>query len=100
MIPAGAATLTWSMYYNNHAGTFDSTSQYIAVNLRDPITDEVVFTAWKTAPDDPSVLSGMTTFAADIGAFAGVVMRIDVEMQVQTYYCDAAFDDFVIRSSP
>jgi hypothetical protein len=83
------------MFYNNLAGSFDAALQYLAINIRDTATDAILATVFKTTQGvDPQVVPVMTPYAADISAFAGMTVRIDVEMQVQLNFFDAAFDNF------
>lgn len=87
-------TLSWDMEYTNHAGLFDPIWQFIAVYLRDVNTNAIRATLFKTTQDvDPQSI-GMTRFTADVSAFAGETVRLEVEMQVQNYHLDAAFDNF------
>jgi hypothetical protein len=94
-IPAGAQRLTWAMSYDNHHVGFDPVVQYVALNVRDPLTDAVLATIYKTLPGDPLVLP-LTPFSADISPFAGKTVRIDLELQAQGFHLDLSFDDFRI----
>jgi hypothetical protein len=97
-IPAAASTLAWDMSYDNTGGSFDAGDQYIAVNLRDPTTDAVLVTLYKTTQgEDAQELPAMTTFSKSIAAYAGQTVRIDVEMQVRLSFLDGAFDNFRLQ---
>jgi cysteine-rich repeat protein len=91
----GLTTLSWDMGYHNH-GSFDPNQQFLAVHLRDPNTDGILTTLYKTGAGDPLTLP-MTTFSRSIAAFAGMPVRIDVEMQVQLTCFDGQFDNFVLN---
>ncbi len=95
-LPPTITTLGWSMGYHNYWGSFVADAQFLAVQLRDPATDEVLATLYKTGEGDPQQLP-MTAFEADIRAFAGRTVRIDVELQVQLTCFDGEFDDFTLR---
>ena len=89
-------TLNWDMEYTNHDRVFNSESQFLAVHIRDVATDAILKTLFKTTEGvDPHTIP-MTTFTADLSEFAGQTVRIDVEMQEQFFYFNAAFDNFVI----
>lgn len=96
-IPAGATTLSWDMMYQNENISFDPNSQFLAINVRDPATDAILSTLFKTTEgvDPPSI--PMTGFSANLSPFAGQTVRIDVEMQVQTFCFEAVFDNFALQ---
>jgi hypothetical protein len=94
-LPDSTANLSWDMFYTNHAGV-SSDSQYLAVHIRDPLSDSVLETLFTTEGDaSQSIL--MTHFTCDISDYAGSEVRIDVEMRVNQGYLDAGFDNFVIE---
>jgi len=68
-LPADAYMMEWEMTYAIQSG-FDEMQQFIAIHLRDPATDEILTTLYKTAPGAPLSIP-MTTFATDIQAYAG-----------------------------
>jgi PKD repeat protein len=94
-LDAGATNLTWDMWYTNHDLYFDPGYQYLAVYLRDT-DDNIIETLFKTTQgvDDPSI--PMTSFSADISAYAGETVRLDIEQGQYNFYFDSAFDDFAI----
>jgi cysteine-rich repeat protein len=98
-IDPASTNLCWDMQYNNHYSFFDGVYQYLAVHVRD-LSDNVLQTLFVTTQgiDPPSI--PMTPFTANISAFAGMSVRIDVEMQVQSYFFDATFDNFRIGVGP
>lgn len=94
---AGTTTLSWDMEFKNHAGAFEPEFQFLAVHIRDVNTDTILKTLFKTRHGvDPQEIP-MTTFTADISEFAGLTVRVDVDMQVQLFYFDAAFDNFLVK---
>jgi hypothetical protein len=63
--------------------------------VRDPGSDAILGTIYKTtSPQDPGSLATMTAFTAPISAFAGLRVRIDVEMVVRFNYFDMVLDNF------
>lgn len=95
-VPLAASTLKWDMYYKNTWNTFTN-NQYVAVNVRDPLTDAVIATLFKTKAGDPLLLAGMTPFSADLSAYAGSDVRFDIETNIQLSWIDVALDNFVIQ---
>jgi len=93
-VGSGVTTLRWDMAYQNHSGGFNAGSQYLAVNVRDPATDAILATLFKTTQGIDPQQAPMQTYAVDISAFAGQTVRIDVELQGQNFFFDATFDNF------
>ena len=91
-----SSTLTWDMAHWNSDGNWAAGQQYIAINVRDPGTDAILATPF-TANALPAVVATMTPYSADLSAFVGQLVRIDVEVQGQNFFLDAAFDNFVIQ---
>jgi hypothetical protein len=94
-----ATTLYWDMWYTNWPGEFDSGNQSLAVHIRDVSDDSIEATPFQTINGTSPVAINMTPFSADISAFAGQTVRLDVEMNVYWGPLDAAFDNFRIRSN-
>jgi hypothetical protein len=88
--------LSWDMEYNNLNGVFVPGSQTLSVYLRDVNTDAILETLFQTTQGSDPQSIPMTAFSADISEFAGMTVRLDVEMQVYGYYFDAAFDNFKV----
>ena len=83
------------MAYRNTSG-FDPNLQFIAINIRSATTDAILTTVFKTtAGTDPTNIP-MTAFTANVSAFAGQTVRLDVEVQVQSACFNSMFDDFRI----
>jgi hypothetical protein len=94
-VPSAATSLAWDMNYNNHAGTFDPTNQYMALNIRNPSTDAIIATAYMTTQGvDPQVVATMTTYTVPIAAYQNQVIRVDVDLVVNNDWLDMAFDNF------
>lgn len=88
-------SLSLDMFYNNHETYIGfSDRQYLAIHVRD-LNDNILQTLFKTVQGDPLSIP-MSNFVFDISAFAGSTIRIDIEMEVQAFYFDAGFDNFVI----
>ncbi len=97
-IPNGTSVLDWDMRYSNDAGNFDANFQYLAINVRDPITDAILATIYKTTDGpDAQTLSTMTAFSASIAPYAGQRVRIDVEVMVQFSFFDIVLDNFRVE---
>lgn len=86
--------LSWNMEYTNWAGAFDPNLQVLAVSIRDVNTDAILKTLFKTKQGVSPQSIPMTAFRADISEFAGMNVRLDVEMKAYRFYFDAAFDNF------
>ncbi len=94
-LPDFPTVLRWDMQYRNHAGGFDDFSQYIALHIRHPGTDEILSTPYKTTDGvDEVFLDSMQTFTVDLSAHAGQTVRIDLEIEVQDFYFDVYLDNF------
>jgi Stigma-specific protein, Stig1 len=98
LIPPAARTLSWSMQYENTAGAFVADSQFSAIYLRDPQTDAILATIWKTTEGtDPHTLP-LTAMTGTIPfAYQGKTVKLDVDHQVQLSFFSAAWDNFVIQ---
>lgn len=97
-IPACAPLVRWDMMYNNTTLTFDAANQFTAVNVRDPATDAILATPYKTTQDvDPTSLATMTAFEADLAAFSGQTVRLDFEHQVLNGHFGIAWDHIRIE---
>lgn len=96
-LPAGATTISWDMEYNNHAGgEFVPDAQVLEVNVRDVSSDVILATLFRTTQGvDPQVIP-VTHFSRDVSAFGGQTVRISVDMTVDRFYFDAAFDNFKV----
>ena len=95
VLPSARAQLTWDMEFHNHFGGGFSSAQSLSVNVRDPNTDAVLGSLFGTAAGDPASMP-MTHFEADLSAWSGQTVRISVDMVVNNFYFDAAFDNFII----
>ena len=86
---------SWDMEYNNWAGVF-LPDQILSIYLREVNTDVILATLFQTTPGINPQSIPMTAFSADISAYAGMTVRLDVEMLVYEFYFDAAFDNFKV----
>jgi len=93
-IPARATMIDWDMEYSNHISAFVPGQQELAVTVRDPATDAILGYLFRTVPGDPLTVSTMTTFTGDVSGFRGQAVRLSVDMIVNNFYFDAAFDNF------
>lgn len=99
-LPAGLKTISWDMEYTNHFFLGFSGNQVLAVNVRNPADDAVLATLFATTQGvDPQSIP-MTEFTGDVSAFGGQTVRISVDMVVNSFFFDAAFDNFKIDLIP
>jgi uncharacterized protein (TIGR03382 family) len=98
-VPDGARALWFSLGYERF-GTFDAQNQFIAVTLRDPTTDAVLSELFKTAAGGTTVAQPMANLHADVSAFAGQAVRVDVEVSVYWYCMPVQFDNFRFLAAP
>ena len=93
-----ASTLHWDMQYRNSAGDFDPVAQYLAVRIRDSLSDAILQDVFITNPGDVRSIP-MTHFAVDLAAFAGMTVRLSVDLQANIRTFDAQFDNFRLVSN-
>ena len=103
-ITVGAgSTLHWDMQYFNHDPLgFDLTEQYLAVRIRDSVSDAILQDLFITSPGDPQTNLDhpkLTHFQADLSAFAGRTVRLSIDMQVNRDFLDVQFDNFTLAGS-
>lgn len=94
-MPSVATMIDWDMEYETHT-LLQLGQQELAVTIRNPSTDAILAYLFRTVPGDPTVVSTMTTFSGDVSAFSGQTVRLSVDMIVNSFYFDAAFDNFRI----
>ena len=94
--------LHWDMQYRNHAAGFDP-NQYLAVRIRDSVTDEILENLFITKPGDPQSNADhplLTHFSKkDLSAYAGKTVRLSVDIQMTLGFLDAQFDNFRLASN-
>lgn len=96
-VPTTATTLTWDMYYKNTNLSFNAANQYLAISVRKISDNTVLKTLFKPLGMDPLSTMGMQPFSADITEFAGMAIRLEVEMNIQVNWFDLELDNFVIK---
>jgi hypothetical protein len=92
----GTTMLTWDVLYTSGA-RFTVDSQFTAIHVRDPANDTILETLFKTADTVDDEVLPWTAQSADISAYAGMDVRIDVEHQVQDECFTAMWDNFRIQ---
>src|SRR6267378_1549014 len=97
-IAVGAAmTLEWDMQYLNHdLDGFSLAEQYLAVRIRD-LSDTILEDLFITSPGDPQSNPDhpkLTHYSKSLAAYAGMTVRLSVDMQVNRNFLDAQFDNF------
>ena len=95
-LPVGVKSISWDMEYNNHAFDFIPDEQILEVNVRDVTSDAILATLFRTTQFVDSPIIPVTHFTGDVSAFAGRTVRISVDMIVNRFYFDAAFDNFKV----
>jgi hypothetical protein len=102
-IAVGAgSTLHWDMQYSNHAAGFDPANQYLAVRIRDSSSDVIREDLFITSPGDPQTNPDhpkLTHYSKSLAAYAGMTVRLSVDMQVNLDFLDAQFDNFRLAGS-
>lgn len=93
LIPSTATTLSWDMQYQSHA-SFDPSMQYIALNLRNPATDSIIATPFKTENGLHPEMAPMQTYGVNVTAYRNQLIRVELEIQIQHYFLDVNFDNF------
>ena len=95
-VNSDATSLRWDMAYDPDV-FLDSISQYIALNIIDPISTAVLDTPFKLDPVlHPQELATFTTFAVDVTPYRGQTIRIEYEAQVLDGCFAMFFDNFRI----
>ncbi len=75
-LPSGNVNLKFDLSYRNFAANFSS-SQYTAVEIRNPITNALLQTLFKTNTGDPQSIP-FTSFSYNLSAYAGQTVRIQL----------------------
>jgi len=99
-LPAsGPISLGLDMKYTNHYASGFSANQFIAVELRNPTTNALIATLFKTNPGAPQS-TPMTHYNFDLSAYAGQQVRLQVlDATINNYYLDVQLDNITIPGS-
>jgi len=89
-VPPGATQLKWDLFYRNDAGF--SETQSFAWTLRNPSTDAVVATLFKTTASTPTSAPFGTPFSADVTAYAGATLRLSFDAVIRSGSLPMTFD--------
>lgn len=96
---AGPIALTYDLKYTNHYGSFDSSNQFIAVQIRNASTNALLRTVFKTNPGSPAS-TPMTSYSFDISEFAGQTVRLQlIDATINNFYLDVLLDNVKITGS-
>lgn len=96
---SGSLTLSFDLQYKNHFQGFDANNQFLSVVLRNPATDVIIATLFKTQPGDPLSIP-MTTQTVDISAYAGQSVRLDMIFATfNDFYFDVLLDNIKITGN-
>jgi hypothetical protein len=90
--------LSWDMKYANNRGVF-SLGQQLVVSVRNPVDDSHLETVFITIDGVSPYSIPMTTFYADLSAYAGQTVRMDVELVAYEWFFHASFDNFRFSES-
>jgi hypothetical protein len=96
------STLHWDMQYKNHrVEGFDLAIHYLAVRIRDNVSDAILETLFITSPGAPqsTLAIPMPHYFKDLAAYAGRTVRLSVEIQVSNNFLDAQFDNFTLAAN-
>jgi hypothetical protein len=98
-VPAtGPVMLTYDMKYTNHYGSF-STSQFIAVQIRNATTNALLRTVFTTSTSSP-VSTPMTSYSFDISEFAGQNVRLQIiDATINNFYFDVLLDNIKVTGN-
>ncbi|HEY0468678.1 MAG TPA: hypothetical protein VGC79_31000 [Polyangiaceae bacterium] len=88
---AGGQRISYGLDDN---GDVEESDQFLAIYLRDPSTDAITATLFKTAGSDALIVPSMTPFSVSVVPYRGMTLRLDVFAQVRYDYFPAAFDHF------
>lgn len=95
---SGGGILGFDLQYKNHNGSF-SNSQFIAVEVRNPATNALIQTVFKTLPGDPIAIP-MTHFTFDLSAYAGQTVRLQIiDATINNFYFDVLLDNITLSGS-
>ncbi len=96
---SGPINLGLDMKYTNHNGSGFSNSQFIAIELRNPSTNALIATLFKTNPG-AAQSTPMTRYNFDLSAYAGQQVRLQViDATINNYYIDVQLDNITIPGS-
>jgi hypothetical protein len=98
--PSDAATLSWDMMYTNHNVTSPafSSGQQIRITVRNPWTGGLIAVLYATTEGLSPLSVSMSSFTADVTAFAGTTVMLAAEVYAVSSAMDVAFDDFSVES--
>ncbi len=95
---SGPINLGLDMKYTNHNAGF-STSQFIAIELRNPSTNAIITTLFKTNPG-AAQSTPMTHYNFDLSAYAGQLVRLQVvDAVINNYFLDVQLDNITLPGS-
>lgn len=96
---SGPINLGLDMKYTNHYASGFSASQFIAIELRNPSTNAIIATLFKTNPG-AAQSTPMTHYNFDLSAYAGQQVRLQVvDATINNYFIDVQLDNITIPGS-
>jgi len=96
---SGPITLGFDMKYTNHNPGGFSTSQFIAVELRNPVNNAIIATLFKTNPG-ALASTAMTHYSYDLSAYAGQQVRLQmIDATINNFYLDVQLDNITLPGS-
>lgn len=94
--PCDAPSLEFDLGWQDYGGGWDPFGQYIAIHIRDANTDALLETLYNTSNEPYVDYEAFAHHSYDISAYAGMTIRVDLEVMHQYYYLDTWFDNFYI----
>gem|GEM_PF-513094 len=96
---SGPINLGLDMKYTNHYASGFSSNQFIAIELRNPSTNAIIATLFKTNPGAPQS-TPMTHYNFDLSAYAGQQVRLQVvDATINNFYLDVLLDNITLPGS-
>nr|WP_294988984.1 LamG-like jellyroll fold domain-containing protein [uncultured Sediminibacterium sp.] len=96
---SGPISLGLDMKYTNHYASGFSASQFIAIELRNPSTNAIIATLFKTNPG-AAQSTPMTHYTFDLSAYAGQQVRLQVvDATINNYFIDVQLDNITLPGS-
>jgi len=96
---SGPINLGLDMKYTNHYASGFSTNQFIAIELRNPTTNAIIATLFKTNPGAPQS-TPMTHYNFDLSAYAGQQVRLQVvDATINNFFLDVQLDNITVPGS-
>lgn len=94
-IPSGATSIAFAVQYSSGIA-LNTGSQHVMVTLLDPNTNALLATLYSVGTGSPQSAS-MTAVSVNIASLAGRMVRLQLDVQGQSFPLFAAFDAFLVQ---